>query len=206
MWFEIKNTGADDWRDLGDSATKSGEAVRLGAPGDLPDPITGATRVSVADNANDLVQAGGPDCNDQPGCNRTVFTKAGLAGKAPADPGVYTSTWQLVDEGRGWFGPTMSMSFNVVTCPEVPGTGGPGGVGNGHGGADPGGAGGSSAAGRGGAPQATSGDASGGEAVEGGSCAVGGAPRRSGSSGWIAGLAFALLAGARSRRRTPARD
>ena len=40
-----------------------------------------------------------------------------MTGKAPATPGIYKTTWQLVDESRGWFGPTMWLDFSVVDCP-----------------------------------------------------------------------------------------
>jgi hypothetical protein len=203
MWFELKNSGGDAWRDLGDAGAKSGEDVRLGVPGDVPDPLTGTTRVSLTENANDEVVPGGTECDDQPGCNRTVFTKAGILGKAPAQPGVYTSTWQLVDEGRTWFGPTMTMSFNVIACPEVPGTGGPGDVGGGAGGGDVGGGaggGGATGAGRGGAPAAITdgaGDAGDGT-MSGSSCAAGGAPREGGAVA-LAAIALGLAVGARRR-------
>jgi hypothetical protein len=207
MHFELKNTGATPWKDLGASATKAGEAVRLATPGDVPDPMTGTTRVRLSDNANDDVVAGGPECDDQAGCARTVFTKAGIAGKAPKEPGIYTSSWQLLDEGHGGaFGPTISMTFDVVKCASVPGGGDPGGVdgqggaggvGSGSGGAAPGAGGASSGhvAGDVTAPAASSGDTGASS-----SCAIDGDP---GGRGWLSAIAIALAAIGLGARRRP---
>lgn len=120
FWFELENTGSVAWTDTGGSG--DGQAIRLGVPGDGTDPFTGTSRISLTTNANDDVRpatatpAGG-DCNDQPSCRRTVFSKApGIEGTAPATPGVYESRWRLLDEQKAWFGPEMFLTFNVVDC------------------------------------------------------------------------------------------
>lgn len=118
FWFELKNKGSAVWLDANDTTPGHwGRAVRLGNPDDKPDVFTGTARASVSDNANDSVDPKGGDCNDKPGCSRTVFSKTpGLIGKAPATPGIYKTTWRLVDETRGWFGPTMWLDVSVVDC------------------------------------------------------------------------------------------
>lgn len=202
FWFELKNTGADAWVDLGDKAAGSGQAVRLATPGDLVDPFTGTTRISLNENANADVHADGADCNDAAGCSRTVFTKAGIAGNAPAKAGVYETAWQLVDEGRGSFGPTMSMAFSVIDCAEGAGgagLGGEGGASGSTGGGSTGG-GGARATGQGGAPSA---DGSSADTMNGSTCSVGSAGSARGSWG-LAALAVAALAGALRRRGQPA--
>ncbi len=119
MWFQLENTGTLPWTDVGGAS--DGQSVRLGVPGDTKDPLTGTSRISVNENLNvDVVPASaspaGPDCYDNKGCRRTEFTKDGILAAAPATPGIVESKWQLVDELRQWFGPTLSMSFNVVEC------------------------------------------------------------------------------------------
>ena len=120
FWFELENTGSVAWTDS--SGGGDGQAVRLGVPGDGLDPFTGTSRVSLNANANTEVHSAsasppGGDCNDQPKCRRTLFSKTpGIAGTAPTTPGVYESRWQLVDELKAWFGPEMSLTFDVVDC------------------------------------------------------------------------------------------
>jgi hypothetical protein len=166
FWFELRNVGSASWVDWGDNGNDWGQRVRLGSQGDMPDPFTGGTRVSLNSNASNDVHPPswsppGDDCNDHPTCRRTVFSKdGGIQGTAPATPGVYQTSWQLVDEGRAWFGPGMYLSFHVVDCAPPPdgkgGAGGdPGSAGGGQGQAgaqEPGGAGG--AASQGGSPAA----------------------------------------------------
>ncbi len=140
FWFEVENTGGVEWVDVSGSAV--GSAVRLGVPGGGMDLLTNTDRISVSNNANQQVDPAGEDCNDSAGCRRTRFTGgAGIEATAPSTPGLVTTTWQLVDEGRSWFGPQMSLSFNVVACDAgAGGTGGTGGT------AGSGGSGGSGAA------------------------------------------------------------
>jgi hypothetical protein len=120
FWFELRNTGSAAWLD--ETAGKSsGQSVRLGVPGDVADPMVGTARISLNENANNDVKPAGGDCNDKSGCQRTRFTKTGIAASAPSKPGIYKTTWRLVDEGRAWFGPTMYLTFNVEDCPAEPG-------------------------------------------------------------------------------------
>ena len=123
MWFQLENTGTASWTDVGGASV--GQSVRLGAPGDVPDPLTGQTRYSVNANSNSKVvpasaNPAGPNCYDKSGCRRTEFVQGGILGIAPASPGIVQTKWQLLDEGRDWFGPTLSMTFNVVECPGSP--------------------------------------------------------------------------------------
>jgi MYXO-CTERM domain-containing protein len=123
FWFEIKNTGTAAWVDLGASGNATGQRVRLGAVGGGTDLLTGRTRISLSENSNTNVRPAsfsppGGNCIDQPLCQRTRFNKAGILGKGPATPGIYKTRWRLIDEGRGWFGPEMWLSFNVVSCPK----------------------------------------------------------------------------------------
>jgi len=129
-WFELKNTGKASWSDAG--GTAMGSAVRLGVPDDGVDPLTGVSRLSVSENDNDDVRSDGGDCHDAPGCSRTRFVEGeGIEATAPTKVGVISSTWRLVDEGRAWFGPTMSLTFEVVDC--AGGAAGAGGWGGGAG-------------------------------------------------------------------------
>ena len=117
--FELRNVGANAWVDASDPAPGAfGRAVRLGVPGDKPDPFTGGTRVSLSTNGNPDVRStkqspAGGDCNDKASCSRTVFK---MTGTAPKMPGAYRTSWKLVDEGRAWFGPDMYLTYDVVTC------------------------------------------------------------------------------------------
>jgi hypothetical protein len=107
FWFEVKNTGAATWTDVNDTAAGHwGKAVRLQTSNGKPDVLAGVSQVSINDNATIDVSPGGT----------TKFTKAGITGKAPATPGVYKTSWSLVDEGRGTFGPGMWLSYDVVDC------------------------------------------------------------------------------------------
>ncbi len=122
FWFEVNNTGTASWVDWGPNGKSAGQNVRLGAPGGT-DLLTGKTRISLNENSNNDVHPAsynppGGNCIDQPHCRRTRFNKAGILGKGPATPGVYKTRWRLIDEGRGWFGPEMWLSFNVVNCPK----------------------------------------------------------------------------------------
>ncbi|RYE77402.1 MAG: hypothetical protein EOO74_06945, partial [Myxococcales bacterium] len=107
--FEVRNTGARSWVDWGDDGNDWGQRVRLGHTNDQADPLDTPGRVSLAGSSNPDVHpaSGSNDCNDKALCSRTVFT---IPGKAPATPGIYTSHWKLVDDGRAWFGPDMSLS------------------------------------------------------------------------------------------------
>lgn len=165
--IELRNTGSRAWEDLGTKGTEWGQRVKLGVPGDGTDVLTGLGRVSVSDDAASQVQPHGPDCNDAPTCRRTVFTKgSGMVAVAPKKAGVVTSQWQLVDEGRAWFGPKVDVAFRVHECASG-GAGGAGGS-SGHGG--------SSAGGVGAAGSKTH------LAGAGGSSGTGGAPAVAGSS------------------------
>ena len=112
-WFDLRDTGAASWTDVGASGKSAGQDVRLGVPTDTADPLTGTARASVSHNANPDVRPTGGNCNDKAGCQRTMFK---LEGTAPATPGVVKSAWQLVDESRAWFGPKMYLTFNIVNC------------------------------------------------------------------------------------------
>jgi hypothetical protein len=104
--------------------------VRLGVPGDKPDPLVGTGRISLSQNANSSVSSAigsppGGDCNDKPGCDRTVFVNhGGIKATAPTTTGVVKTTWQLVDESRAWFGPVMWLTFRVMDCPDGGSAGG----------------------------------------------------------------------------------
>jgi hypothetical protein len=120
FWFELENTGTADWVDLGAGASATGEAVRLGVPNDGTDPLLGASRISVNENANNDVRSTG---DDAPTCRHTRFTSgAGIEATAPTTPGMVTTAWRLVDEGNAWFGPELSLTFRVIDCGS--GTGG----------------------------------------------------------------------------------
>lgn len=152
FWFEVKNVGAASWVDWGANGKALGQNVRLGVPGDKPDVFTGTARISINENANPDVHPPswdppGGDCNDAAFCQRTVFSGGGIKATAPAELGVFTTTWQLVDEGRAWFGPTMWLSFNVIDCGDGP----TGGSASGPTGGSPSGAGGGSGSGSSGA-------------------------------------------------------
>jgi hypothetical protein len=134
FWFELSNTSDVAWTDT--SGTAWGSAVRLGALDDVAGPLTPAvTRVSVGATANTSVSPTGGDCNDADGCKRVRFD---LEATAPSTPGLVRTSWRLVDEGRGWFGPELYLDFNVQDCgttpPDPPGTGGTGGTSAGTGG------------------------------------------------------------------------
>jgi MYXO-CTERM domain-containing protein len=89
-------------------------------------------------------------------------------------PGIYKTSWSLVDEGRGTFGPHMWLTYDVVACDTDAGLVTPDGGPAPHGDGD---------AGDGG-----SADTSGGS----GGCST--APGRAGSSGFVlAALALLLV-------------
>jgi MYXO-CTERM domain-containing protein len=124
FWFEVENTGSASWSDGG--GANAGSAIRLGVPGDGTDPLTGMSRISLNENANNDVRSSGGDCSDAPQCRRTRFVAgSGIAATAPSVPGTVVTTWQLVDEGRAWFGAPTSLTFEVVECEG--GSGGTGG-------------------------------------------------------------------------------
>lgn len=117
-WFEVEATSTATWVDAEDYTPGAwGRAIRLGVPSDMPDAFSGTTRVSVDDASNPEVRPGGADCNDAPGCRRTVFR---LSGTAPATPGLHRTTWRLVDEWRAWFGPELWLSYRVTECATEP--------------------------------------------------------------------------------------
>ncbi|RYE94157.1 MAG: hypothetical protein EOO75_02715, partial [Myxococcales bacterium] len=124
--FDLRNTGSENWTDKGSAGDAWGERVRLGSVDDKKDPFVGLTRVSLDQTKNTHVYPEGDadNCNDKAKCERTVFA---LAGQAPDKPGVYTTRWRLVDDGREWFGPTLSRTVRVDECPG--GTGGAAGTG-----------------------------------------------------------------------------
>jgi hypothetical protein len=127
FWFDLRNTSDVAWTDADGSAW--GSSIRLGATDDVAGPITpGVTRLSVNTTANPAASPTGGDCNDASGCQRVRFD---IDGKAPATPGLYRSSWRLVDDGRGWFGPVMYLDFQVDACggtdPDPPPAGGSGG-------------------------------------------------------------------------------
>ncbi|MBX7192106.1 MAG: hypothetical protein K1X94_08620 [Sandaracinaceae bacterium] len=39
-----------------------------------------------------------------------------MNGHAPSEPGIYRTTWRMVDETRAWFGPEMWLSYRVTEC------------------------------------------------------------------------------------------
>ena len=114
LTFELENQGHLAWSDDGSGP---GQAIRLGTSdgktSDFADPLFGASRFSVSLDENPDVVRGGPDCDDQAGCRRTVFK---LSGPAPAEPGIYTGSYRLVDEARTWFGPVVSTTVHVAAC------------------------------------------------------------------------------------------
>jgi hypothetical protein len=129
FWFDLRNTSDIAWTDTDGSAW--GSSIRLGATDDVEGPITpGVTRISINATANPAASPTGGDCNNASGCQRARFD---IDGKAPATPGLYRSSWRLVDEGRGWFGPVMYLDFQVDACggtdPDPPPAGGSGGSG-----------------------------------------------------------------------------
>lgn len=136
FWFEVQNTGTATWTDS--SGSTEGSAVRLGASGNATDPLTGEARISINDTKNNTVVPDGPDCSNAPGCKKTRFKgDNGIDATAPSTPGTVVTKWRLVDEGRKWFGPEMSLTFLVKQCD--PGTGGSAGAGGSSGGAGSGG-------------------------------------------------------------------
>ncbi len=126
MTYEVENAGKLTWTDTM-PGSNPGEMIRLGVPTDTPDPFTGETRISVNATANASVDPSGGECSNATGCKRVAFTGSGMA---PLMPGTVTSTWQMVDETREWFGPEMSLSVRVADC-KPPGSGGNGGTGQG---------------------------------------------------------------------------
>ncbi len=117
FWFEVENTGAVSWTDVSNTAAGDwGKAVRLQTSDGKADVLAGVTQVSVNENANTNVDPKGGSCDDKSGCNSTRFTSTGIAGKAPSEPGIYKTSWQLVDDGRGTFGPTMWLTYDVAPC------------------------------------------------------------------------------------------
>ncbi|HEY8040978.1 MAG TPA: CHAP domain-containing protein [Polyangiaceae bacterium] len=207
FWFELKNTGSAHWTDTNDTAAGHwGKAVRLGVPGNKPDVFAGTARVSINENANADVDPAGGNCANKSGCDSTRFTTAGIAGTAPAKAGTYKTTWQLVDEQRAWFGPTMWLSFDVVACPHDAGAA-EAGSGSGGGSAD-GGAPVAAGGEDGGASGATSeaGDPASSDAPTDGS---GGCSVQRGTAGGeesvacLVGVALLVLGRGRRRRRQP---
>jgi hypothetical protein len=204
--FELENTGYLTWSDVGGSAQAPyGQRIRLatrvGATKDQPDPLVGVARISVASTENHEVVFKGTDCADKNGCRRVIFR---LEGSAPDKPGVYTTGWKLIDEGRYEFAePAMVVTYRVKDCPvpveppDPPGTGGAGGdggagvggaasgaAGNAGGGAAQGGS-----AGQAGSPQGQAGEASGpgasGAAGETGNAGRGGSSARNTEPGFV---------------------
>lgn len=123
FWFEVEATGTASWVDVNDTRpTGWGRAVRLGVPSDTPDPFTGTSRVSLNEASNvDVHPASysppGGDCSNALYCRRTVFT---MEGTVPRAVGIHRTSWRLVDESRGWFGPEMWLSFRVTECAPEP--------------------------------------------------------------------------------------
>ncbi len=148
LWFRMKNTGTARWAALGSGAKYAGEQVALYAAGDK-DALTGLSKIALGEAGNDDVLpiawggGAGGDCDDKPGCRRTVFSKSGIAAVAPSKPGVYTSDWRLHDTSPASkdkaFGPTVKLSLLVEDCqatdpgqdptppPDGPGSGANGG-------------------------------------------------------------------------------
>lgn len=187
--FEVRNEGYLEWTDVnGLGKAQYGKAMRLGVPaGDPLDPITGGNRWSVKNNDNNKVVWNGPDCNDKPGCRRTVFA---VTGTAPEKVGVYTTRWKLLDEKKVALDePILETTYRVEEC-ERPGEPPPEGGAGGVGGAD-GGAGTTGTAGTGGATSA------GGATAAGGATSFGGSTTGSGGASTSGGSAGSLqLAGA----------
>jgi hypothetical protein len=198
IWFELRNTGSVPWTDVGDYAPASwGRAVALATylnetSQNFPDPFVGVGRFSVNENVNDDVRPTGGECNNGPTCRRILFR---LDGRAPTAPGFYWSSWRLVDESRGWFGPRVAVNFLVESCagptdPENP----PGpSAGGADGGLPPGP--GENGGGAGGEPGAAGREAE----VVFGACQS--APGADAGFLPLASLAVTLLLGARRRRR-----
>ena len=91
--------------------------MALGASSGEADLLSGVSRISLAGNENSDVQSEGGFCNDASGCRRTRFTGGkGIAAEAPPSAGRVITKWQLVDGQQRWFGPQMSLAFEVVDC------------------------------------------------------------------------------------------
>lgn len=102
--FELENVGIVPWTDINDLSPRGwGRAIRLGVPGDTDDVFVGVHRMSLNDASISSVAPGG----------RVIFA---FRGSAPATPGIYRTSWRLVDEARGWFGPEVWLSFRVAPC------------------------------------------------------------------------------------------
>lgn len=128
--FELENEGYIPWYDGDAGPHPVGRNVRLGTSEgegkdrDFSDPLAHVGRISLLLNANNKnVAYKGKDCNDAPGCRRTIFT---VKGKAPKT-GKVNLSWQLVDEKKAWFGPVVTASVTAKTCAASGGMGGAGG-------------------------------------------------------------------------------
>jgi len=119
LWFEVRNIGSSPWVDINATGTLDwGQSVRIGVPEGADDPFVDAARISVNDSSNPTVNPSddepiADECYDLDGCPRTRFT---VRGTAPAAPGIYQTRWQLIDEGRDWFGPELSATVRVEDC------------------------------------------------------------------------------------------
>lgn len=136
--IEMRNIGTARWAALGDGAEHVGERVRLFPEDADTDLLTGKASISVADNLNDDVLpaswggGAGAQCNDAPGCRRTIFADGGMVATAPLEPGVYPSRWRLYDLSPVWnqphgFGPVVELSVRAEVCSgegPLPGGGG----------------------------------------------------------------------------------
>lgn len=117
--FEVRNDGYLTWVDTGGTGKAAyGQAMRLGTRDgdklDFKDAFTESARFSIKNNTNDKVVWNGPDCADKPGCRRTIFE---VTGTAPSTPGVYKTSWKLLDEGRHTLdSPLLATTYRVYDC------------------------------------------------------------------------------------------
>jgi hypothetical protein len=90
--ISVTNTGTTTWTRL--------DGYRLGAVGDS-DPLASTTRVGLDDGEQ-----------VPPGASRAFVVPIA----APAQPGTYTSDWQMVHEGLQWFGASVSHPQLSYSC------------------------------------------------------------------------------------------
>jgi murein DD-endopeptidase MepM/ murein hydrolase activator NlpD len=101
LWFSLTNSGSLTWEDNNNSGV-AGQAVRLGTR--AADPLGAPSRVSLRGASDTVVKPG-------------ESTRFSIDGRAPSATGRVESRWQLTSEGVAWFGPALSMTFNVTGTP-----------------------------------------------------------------------------------------
>jgi hypothetical protein len=124
--FTFENLGSALWRDVNGRGDSVGSDVFLVTASGKTDRITGHKHYSIRYNRNHRVRGdrNAKNCSKQDGCRRTTFTKGGMVGQAPWNPGTYHSRWRLRDYSSHWgthsegFGHKVDISFEVVDCSE----------------------------------------------------------------------------------------